>query len=177
MSELTKLTKLTEFFKLTEYLLSMKLPEVIVSKIVYYLLSYGTPCSLIIKNYIGQNMHRLPEHYDDSHKTIWRYRAYSSQYRFIRDSTRSSKYIPYQMDVRYETILALVQNQDCLMSLSPQNVFGELKGFIHFTLKKLFQVRLYALNNNNRDCGTPSAIIIKKHMNELKKKQFEEDFL
>jgi hypothetical protein len=162
---------------LNTFLLLRHLPESLASKIIYYLLSYGTPSSLPIRLYIKENMHKLSHHFDENHRTIWRYRAYNSQYRFIRENSFSRKGVYYQTSVRYEIILALIDSHHCLMTMTPQNVLGDLKEFVQFTLNKLLQIKIFALLNSSYEgCGVRHAIIIKEHFKNLKRKKFERDF-
>ena len=158
--------------------LSLHLPDALVNKIIYLLLSYGTPGAAIIRYYILTTMYKLPEQFDDHNRTIWRYRAYSSQYSFLTSNGLTRKGINYHTDVRYETILALIQSHDCLVALRSQNMLGDLKNFIHFTLRKLFEIRLHILKKASTErCGTPTAVLLKTHWKNIKKKEFLNDFV
>ena len=158
--------------------LSKHLPETLVNKIIYLLLSYGTPGASIVRDYIQQTMHKLPEQFDDNIRTIWRYHAYSSQYSFLRYDGLFPRGVEYQTNVRYETILALIESEDCLVALRPQNAIRDLKKFIKFTLRKLFEIRLHLVKNTGSEkCGTPSALLMKKHWKDVKKNEFLNEFV
>jgi hypothetical protein len=160
------------------HLLSKRLPGALVGKITCYLLSYGTPSSNLIRDYIEQNMRKLPAQSSENNRTLWRYRAYASQYSFSRDLGPSQKSVRYQTDVRYEIILALVESDDCLVAVKSRYFLGELKEFIQYTLNKLFEIRIHMLNTvSSEKCGTPSAILIKKHVKEMKRNKFTRDFV
>lgn len=160
------------------HLLSKWLPDALVWKITCYLLSYGTPSANLIRDYIEQNMHKLPAQSSEHNRTLWRYHAYASQYIFSRDLGPSLKTVRYQTDVHYEIILALVESDDCLVAVKSQYFLDELKGFIQYTLNKLFEIRIHMLNTvSSEKCGTPSAILIKKHVKEMKRNKFARDFV
>ena len=152
--------------------LSKHLPDVLVNKIIYLLLSYGTPSSQMIRDYIEQNMHKLPVQFDDNNRTIWRYRAYSCKYSFLTSNGLTRKGLNYHTDVRYETILALIESNDCLVALRSQNVLGDLINFTKFTLRKLFEIRMHILKKaSSEGCGTPTALLMKKHFKDMKIKE------
>lgn len=103
-----------------------------------------TPTAKIIRAYIDQTMHKLPEQSSENNRTIWRYHAFVSEYSFIRGNPTSLKRGHYRCDVWHEIVLALLKSDDCRVGTS--DVEG-LSSFVHFTLRKLFIIQIFNLNN------------------------------
>ena len=163
---------------MNEYLLSMHLPKEIVSKIVYDLLSYGTPSSRLIRDYISQNMHKLPVQYNEDFATLWRYQVYSSHYKLLRINEYTIGRIDYHPVVRYEIILILIKSHDCLVALRSKIVLESMEKLALMTLKKLFAIHVHALSKlSSEERGTPSSLLIKKHFKDVRRKEFHEDFI
>ena len=149
-------------------------PDVIVSKIAYYILSYGTPSAQVVRDYITRSMPHLPQQFTDDNKTLWRYQVYLSQYNFI-DFTPSLKNGYYPQCVYYDIVQALLASDDCQVKLH-LSYHEDVLNYTKSMAFKLNAIRISAIDYNVCAYGTPSAIIIKQHVKDMKRKRLVDSF-
>jgi hypothetical protein len=149
-------------------------PDEIVSKIAYYILSYGTPSTQVIRDYMEKSMPRLPQQSTDNNKTLWRYQVYLSQYNFINNAP-SLKNGYYQQSVYYDVVQALLASDDCQVKLQ-LNYRADVLNYTKTMAFKLNAIRISVIDYNVCTYGTPSAIIIKQHVKDMKKKRLIDNF-
>jgi hypothetical protein len=151
-----------------------KLPDEVVSKIAVYLLSYGTPSARIMRDHIEESMRLLPQQSNDDNKTLWRYHVYSSLYNFI-SNVPSSKNGRYQQIVYYDIVHALLSSDDCIVRVQ-LSFRDEILKYSKLMASKLNTLRIFALEQNVYDYGTPSAIIMKQYVKDKMRKNVRDSF-
>jgi len=146
-----------------------KLPEEVISKIVCYMLSYGTHSAQVIRGHITKSMHLLPIQSNDDNKTLWRCQMYLSQYKFI-DNSPCSKSGYRQQSVYYDVVQASLASDDCQVKIQSCHRNEVLK-YVEMMSFKLNAIRISLFGYNVCAHGTPSAIIMKQHVKDMKRKR------
>jgi len=146
-----------------------KLPDDVIGKIVCYMLSYGTPSAQVVREYVARSMRLLPPQSNDDNKTLWRYQMFLSQYNFV-DNVPCFKNGYYQQSVYYEMLQASLASDDCRVKLQ-LSLRNDVLKYAKLMSFKLNAIRISLIGYNVGNYGTPSAVIIKQHVKDMKRKR------
>lgn len=144
------------------------IPQDVLSKISFYIMSKGTPSSALIREASQPIRQQLPDE-GDNIRTLWRLMLHNNEYRMLDNQQSRYNGSYYPQDIYLEIKLAMTESVSCGIKINLGNKQG-LIDYVNYTLSRLTQLRIYSLINYpfmHGLYGTPTAMILRSWVDEI----------